>query len=194
MCGRGEGCTSSSASICCCSSEGRRKSVNGVGSSYQFISRSRFVVSFVVFRLVADEDVEEGFRVYRHGGKKQRAPTSNFPELKRSSLMGKLFLAGCPASESHLISTSADGSIRQWASATGQPYPPNAPPPKPHTLGLTSLSVSRDGRKALYNSIEGTTRLWDVGNSGEVEGTFESFAKSDDAQSGPCKSDSALTT
>ena len=93
-----------------------------------------------------------------------------------------------------VISTSADGSIRQWASATGQPYPPNAPPPKPHTLGLTSLSVSRDGRKALYNSIEGTTRLWDVGGSGEVEGTFESFAKSDDAQSGPCKYSSAFKT
>ena len=72
-------------------------------------------------------------------------------------------------------------------------------------VGLTALDayrkgriraqkVSRDGRKALYNSIEGTTRLWDVGSSGEVEGTFESFAKSDDAQSGPCKSDFALTT
>ncbi|KAI5900484.1 WD40 repeat-like protein [Schizophyllum commune H4-8] len=84
-----------------------------------------------------------------------------------------------------VISISADGAIRQWASATGQPYPPNAPPPKPHTLGLTSLSVSRDGRKALYNSIEGTTRLWDVAGSGEIVGTFESFAKSDDAQSGP---------
>lgn len=84
-----------------------------------------------------------------------------------------------------VISISADGAIRQWASPSGQPHPPNVMPPKPHTLGLTSLSVSRDGQKALYNSVEGTTRLWDAGGSEEVAGIFESFAKSEDAQSGP---------
>ncbi|KAH9482143.1 WD repeat-containing protein SL1-17 [Psilocybe cubensis] len=74
------------------------------------------------------------------------------------------------------ISVSADGSVKQWSSAVGQPHPPNASFPPPHTLAQVSLSVSRDGRRALYNSIEGLTSLWNLEN-GEVVGTFESFTR-----------------
>ncbi|KAF9004153.1 WD40 repeat-like protein, partial [Hymenopellis radicata] len=49
-----------------------------------------------------------------------------------------------------VISTSADGSIRQWTSA-GEPLAPN-------------------GRAALFNSIEGLTCLWDL--------VFESYNRS----------------
>ena len=57
----------------------------------------------------------------------------------------------------------------------GQPYPPNAVFPTPHTLAQVSLSVSLDGKKALYNSIEGHMSLWNLEN-GEVAATFESYA------------------
>ena len=83
------------------------------------------------------------------------------------------------------ISISADGSIKQWSAATGQPHPPNATFPTPHTLAQVSLSVSLDGKKALYNSIEGHTSLWNLEN-GEVVATFESYAiKGPDSE--PCK-------
>ncbi|TFK33187.1 WD repeat-containing protein 61 [Crucibulum laeve] len=74
------------------------------------------------------------------------------------------------------ISISADGSIKQWASASGQPYPANATFPEPHTLAQVSLSVSPDGKKALYNSIEGLTSLWDLG-TGDVVGKCESYVR-----------------
>ncbi|KAJ7930110.1 WD repeat-containing protein 61 [Mycena leptocephala] len=61
----------------------------------------------------------------------------------------------------NVVSVSADGAIKQWASSSGQRHPPNAEFPPPHTLGLVSLSVSPDGTRALYNSIEGLTCLWD---------------------------------
>ena len=73
------------------------------------------------------------------------------------------------------ISISADGSIKQWSAASGQPHPPNATFPTPHTLAQVSLSVSLDGKRALYNSIEGHTSLWNLEN-GEVVATFESYA------------------
>ncbi|KAF5390978.1 hypothetical protein D9757_004005 [Collybiopsis confluens] len=83
-----------------------------------------------------------------------------------------------------VLSIGADGSLRQWASSSGEGYiPPNAPPtykiPSPHTLGLVSLSVSSDGRRALYNSLDGLTALWNV-DSGQIEGTHESYAKVDE--------------
>ncbi|KAF4619728.1 hypothetical protein D9613_004714 [Agrocybe pediades] len=74
-----------------------------------------------------------------------------------------------------VISISADGSIKQHLSATGQPYPPNLPFPAAHSLAQVSLSVSPDGKRALYNSIEGLTRLWNL-ETGEVVGSFESYA------------------
>ncbi|KAJ7639146.1 WD repeat-containing protein 61 [Roridomyces roridus] len=76
-----------------------------------------------------------------------------------------------------VVSVSADGSTKQWASSSGQRHPPNAEFPAPHTLGLVSVSVSPDGRRALYNSLEGLTCLWDL-TSGQVVGRFESYTRS----------------
>ncbi|KAJ7682456.1 WD repeat-containing protein 61 [Mycena polygramma] len=84
--------------------------------------------------------------------------------------------AAWTAAADTVVSVSADGSIKQWTSSTGQRHPPNAPFPPPHTLGLVSLSVSPDGNRALYNSIEGLTSLWDL-SSGEVAARFESYAR-----------------
>ncbi|KAF9269380.1 WD repeat-containing protein 61 [Marasmius fiardii PR-910] len=75
-----------------------------------------------------------------------------------------------------VVSISADGGIKQWASSSGQPQTPNSSFPPRHTLGLVSLSISPDGRYALYNSIEGLTCLWDL-SSGESVGRFESYAR-----------------
>lgn len=77
------------------------------------------------------------------------------------------------------MSISADGSASQWSSATGQRHPPNATPLAPHTLALVSLSVSPDGKRALYNSLEGQTWLWDL-ESGDVIGTHESYLESNE--------------
>lgn len=80
-----------------------------------------------------------------------------------------------------VISISADGSIKQW-SAKAQPHPPNSNFPPPHVLGLVSLSVAPNGQRAIYNSIEGMTALWDLG-SGEVVGKYESYVRgSEDAE------------
>jgi WD repeat-containing protein 61 len=84
-----------------------------------------------------------------------------------------------------VISVSADGSVKQWSSAAGQPHPPNATFPKPHTLAQVSLSVSPDGKRAIYNSIEGLTSLWNLEN-GETIGNFESYARIG-AEGEPCK-------
>ncbi|KAL0950397.1 hypothetical protein HGRIS_010355 [Hohenbuehelia grisea] len=81
--------------------------------------------------------------------------------------------------DDNCVSISADGSIRQWTSATGQPHPSDASRPTTHTLGLNSLSVSPDGRRALYNSLEGLTCMWDL-QTGELVGKFESFVRSGD--------------
>jgi WD repeat-containing protein 61 len=45
-----------------------------------------------------------------------------------------------------------------------------------HALGLVSLSVSPDGRHALYNGIDGTTFLWGL-EGGAVIGKHESFTR-----------------
>jgi len=71
------------------------------------------------------------------------------------------------------ISVSADGSIKQWDSTSGQ-VSRTLPP---HTLGLISLSLSPTGEKVLFNSIEGLTRMWDL-QSGDIVGTHESYARS----------------
>ncbi|KAH7922060.1 WD40 repeat-like protein [Leucogyrophana mollusca] len=56
------------------------------------------------------------------------------------------------------VSVSADGTVKQWDSTSGQ-ISKSRPP---HTLAIVSLSVSPDGRHALYNSLDGTTCLWDL--------------------------------
>jgi WD repeat-containing protein 61 len=75
--------------------------------------------------------------------------------------------------------------VKQWSAAVGQPHPPNAAFPAPHTLAQVSLSVSPDGTRALYNSMEGLTSLWNLDN-GEIVGTFESFVRSS-PDSEPCE-------
>lgn len=75
--------------------------------------------------------------------------------------------------------------MKQWSSAVGQPHPPNASFPKPHTLAQVSLSISRDGSRALYNSIEGLTSLWNLEN-GEITGPFESYVRTN-AEAEPCR-------
>ncbi|KAF8338458.1 WD repeat-containing protein 61 [Amanita rubescens] len=77
-----------------------------------------------------------------------------------------------------VFSISADGSIKHWG-PTGQPASPNATFPPPHTLGLVSLSVTRDGKHALYNSIEGLTSLWDV-TQNRIVAKFESYVRKTD--------------
>lgn len=70
------------------------------------------------------------------------------------------------------VSISADGSIKRWDSTSGQPA--HALPA--HALGLVSLSISPDGRFALYNSLEGLTSLWDLEN-GDIVGKHESYVR-----------------
>ncbi|KAJ7068618.1 WD repeat-containing protein 61 [Mycena amicta] len=83
----------------------------------------------------------------------------------------------------NIVSVSADGSIKQFTAASGQSSAASMPPP--HTLGLVSLSVTRDGTRAVCNSIEGLTSLVDLG-SGAVVGKHESFAREQgDEDGGP---------
>jgi len=71
-----------------------------------------------------------------------------------------------------VVSISADGIIKRWNSTSGQVM--HTLPA--HTLGLVSLSVSPDGRHALYNSVDGTTFLWDL-EGGSIIGKHESFTR-----------------
>ena len=79
-----------------------------------------------------------------------------------------------------VISISADGGVKLWDSTSGQTVHERPP----HTLGITSLSVSPSGKQALYNSVEGLTALWDL-ESGEVAGTKESYVRSSRNPSDP---------
>lgn len=81
-----------------------------------------------------------------------------------------------------VLSVSADGTIKQWDSASGQVS--RSQPPHPH--GLVSLDVDPTGRRALYNSLEGLTCLWNL-ESGEKEGKFESYVRSGAEANEPCK-------
>ncbi|KAJ3553644.1 hypothetical protein NM688_g3494 [Phlebia brevispora] len=79
-----------------------------------------------------------------------------------------------------VVSISADGSIKKWDSTSGQV----ASSQPPHTLGLVSLDTDTTGQKALYNTLEGLTCLWDLEN-GEVVGKFESYARTASESSEP---------
>ena len=85
------------------------------------------------------------------------------------------------APDDRVLSVSADGTIKQWDSGSGQIT--RAGPH--HPLGLTSLSTSQDGRYALFNSVEGLTQMWDL-QSGDVVGKFESYARPASGQLEPC--------
>lgn len=80
------------------------------------------------------------------------------------------------------ISISADGSIRQWDSTSGQ-VSRSLPA---HPLGLISLSVSPNGEKVLFNSLEGLTSLWDL-QSGEIVGKHESYTRAGTDPAEPCE-------
>ncbi|KAF5329035.1 hypothetical protein D9611_013880 [Ephemerocybe angulata] len=82
--------------------------------------------------------------------------------------------------EDTAVSVSADGSIKQWLSISGQQHPANVQAPAPHTLALVSLSVSPDGKRALYNSIEGLTSLLDL-ETNQVVSKFESYNRTAEA-------------
>ncbi|KAI6098511.1 WD40-repeat-containing domain protein [Pisolithus sp. B1] len=72
-----------------------------------------------------------------------------------------------------VISGSVDGTVKQWDSTSGQVS--LARPP--HNLAIVSLSVSPDARFVLYNSLEGTTCLWDI-QSDKIVGKHESYDRS----------------
>lgn len=81
-----------------------------------------------------------------------------------------------------VISGSADGTVKQWDSTSGQA----SMSPKSHNLGIVSVSVSPDGRLVLYNSLEGTTTLWNV-ETDTVIGVHESFDRSSEKGAEPCE-------
>ncbi|KAG1896421.1 WD40-repeat-containing domain protein [Suillus fuscotomentosus] len=71
------------------------------------------------------------------------------------------------------VSASADGTVKQWDSTSGQ-VSMSRPP---HNLAIVSLSVSPDGKFALYNGLDGTTWLWDL-QADTVVGRHESYDRS----------------
>lgn len=81
-----------------------------------------------------------------------------------------------------VLTASADGTIKQWDATSGQLS--RAQPA--HTHGLVSLDVDPAGTRALYNSLEGLTTLWNLEN-GQTEGTFESYVRSGDEHIEPCE-------
>ena len=70
------------------------------------------------------------------------------------------------------MSASADGGMKLWDSTSGQ----TVHELPAHMLGIPSLSVSPTGTRALYNTLEGLTCLWDL-ETGEVLGKHESFTR-----------------
>lgn len=83
-----------------------------------------------------------------------------------------------------VLTASADGTVKQWDAVSGQLS--RAQPT--HTHGLVSLDVNPAGTRALYNSLEGLTTLWNLEN-GEVEGANESYVRSGDDHIEPCEYD-----
>jgi len=57
----------------------------------------------------------------------------------------------------------------------------------PHNLAIVSLSVSPDGKYALYNGLDGTTCLWDL-YTDVVVGRHESYDRSTVQGAEPCES------
>ena len=91
-------------------------------------------------------------------------------------------------SQDRAISVSADGRLRQWDAHSGQPLPfaPSSSIAEyQHPIGITSLSVREvaGGTKALWNSMEGYTCLWDL-EAGEAVGAFESYVRGKEAEAG----------
>lgn len=89
-------------------------------------------------------------------------------------------------SASTILSGSADGSFAftSWDEAGQAEQLPNGPP-ESHTLGITSLSCNKSGTRALWNSIEGTTGLFDV-QTGASRGKYASFVRTGQEAEEPC--------
>ncbi|EGO20436.1 hypothetical protein SERLADRAFT_452555 [Serpula lacrymans var. lacrymans S7.9] len=68
------------------------------------------------------------------------------------------------------ISASADGTVKQWDSTSGQVSLCRPA----HTLAIVSLSVSPDGRSVLYNGLDGMTCLWDLEHD-KILGRHDSY-------------------
>ncbi|KIK98995.1 hypothetical protein PAXRUDRAFT_823219 [Paxillus rubicundulus Ve08.2h10] len=81
-----------------------------------------------------------------------------------------------------VISASADGTVKQWDSTSGQVSMARAP----HNLAIVSLSASPDGRFVLYNGLDGTTCLWDLQTDALV-GRHKSYDRSAVEGAEPCK-------
>lgn len=71
-----------------------------------------------------------------------------------------------------VVSVSADGTIKKWNATSGQVS--LAQPA--HPLAVVSVDIDGDGRRALYNTLEGLTCLWDL-DAGEVLGKHESYVR-----------------
>jgi len=79
-----------------------------------------------------------------------------------------------------VLSASADGTVKQWNPTSGQISHSQLP----HTLGIVSVSADSTGKKALYNTLEGLTSLWDL-EGGEVKGRWESYNRTKDEGAEP---------
>ncbi|EMD40304.1 hypothetical protein CERSUDRAFT_110911 [Gelatoporia subvermispora B] len=79
-----------------------------------------------------------------------------------------------------VVSISADGAIKHWDSTSGQ-VSRTLPA---HSHALVSLDVDAAGTRALYNSLEGLTCLWDL-QSGEIVGRHESYVRAGAGSSEP---------
>ncbi|KAI0089348.1 WD repeat-containing protein 61 [Irpex rosettiformis] len=74
--------------------------------------------------------------------------------------------------QDQVFTASADGSLKQWNPTSGQVS--HSQPP--HSLGIVSMSTDSNGKKVLWNTLEGLTSLWDL-DSGEVAGKWESYVR-----------------
>ncbi|KAH8822708.1 WD repeat-containing protein 61 [Flagelloscypha sp. PMI_526] len=75
-----------------------------------------------------------------------------------------------------ILTGSADGSflITSWDGTVHESAPSK------HTLGINSISSSKDGSRALWNSIEGTTGLIDLATGQEPVSRYASFMRRGD--------------
>ncbi len=66
--------------------------------------------------------------------------------------------------ETLIVAGDHDGKIRVWKAATGRIEGTL----EGHQMGITGLSISPDGRRALSTSIDKTLRLWDLVKMEEI--------------------------
>ena len=71
-----------------------------------------------------------------------------------------------------VISISADGTVKKWNPTSAQV---SLSQPA-HPLAVVSVDIDPQGRRALYNTLEGLTCLWDL-ETGDVVGKHESYVR-----------------